>query len=165
MAGVLGMLVTFSLVYALVSTPAGSLSDRIGRRRLIIGGWLVYAAIYFGFGMAQSVWQIWLLYVVYGVYYGMAFGTSRALIADLVPDHLRGTAYGTHNAVLGILDFPASLIAGILWQGVGAWGGFGPSAPFLFGGALALIAALLMAMWKPATMMNAGGSVGDRPQQ
>ena len=148
-AGVLGMLVTFNLVYTLISTPAGSLSDRIGRRRLIIGGWLVYAAIYFGFGLAQSAWQIWLLYVVYGVYYGLAYGTSRALIADLVPHHLRGTAYGTYNAVLGILDFPASLIAGILWQGVGAWEGLGPSAPFLFGGSLALIAALLMAMWKP----------------
>jgi hypothetical protein len=59
---------------------------------------------------------------------------------------LRGTAYGTYNAVVGILDFPASLIAGVLWQGVGAWEGFGPSAPFLFGGALALTAALLMTL-------------------
>ena len=147
--GVLGMLVTFNLVYTLVSTPAGSLSDRIGRRRLIIGGWLVYAAIYFGFGVAQSAWQVWALYAIYGVYYGLAYGTSRALIADLVPENLRGTAYGTYNAVLGILDLPASLVAGILWQGVGAWQGFGPAAPFLFGGALALIAAALMALWMP----------------
>ncbi|HEX9018728.1 MAG TPA: MFS transporter, partial [Anaerolineaceae bacterium] len=57
--------------------------------------------------------------------------------------------YGTYNAIIGILAFPASLIAGILWQGVGGWKGFGPSAPFLFGGVLALVAALLMAFWMP----------------
>ena len=147
--GILAMLATFNLVYTLISTPAGSLSDRIGRRRLIIGGWLVYALIYFGFALAQTGWQVWALYVVYGLYYGMAYGTSRAMIADLVPEALRGTAYGTYNAVLGIIDLPASLIAGVLWQGVGGWQGFGAPAPFLFGGALALIAALLMVFWMP----------------
>ena len=147
--GILIMLVMFNLIYSLISTPAGSLSDRIGRRRLIIGGWLVYAVIYFGFALAQSAWQVWLLYVVYGLYYGMAYGSANALVADLVPDNLRGTAYGTYNAVIGLLAFPSSLIAGILWQGAGAWSGFGPSAPFLFGGTLALIASLLMAFWMP----------------
>ena len=149
--GILMMLVVFSLVYSLVSTPAGSLSDRVGRRRLIIGGWLVYALIYFGFGLAQQGWQVWLLYVAYGLYYGMAYGTANALVADLVPDNLRGTAYGTYHATIGILAFPASLIAGILWEGVGDWGGFGPSAPFLFGGMLALLASFLMAVWMPKT--------------
>ena len=149
-AEVLGMVATFSLVYTLISTPAGSLSDRIGRRRLIIGGWLVYALIYLGFGLAQTGWQVWALYAVYGIYYGMAFGTSNALIADLVPSELRGTAYGTYNFLLGILAFPASAIAGVLWQGIGSWNGFGPSAPFLFGAALALIAAVMMLVWKPA---------------
>jgi MFS family permease len=147
--GILIMLAMFNLIYALISTPAGSLSDRIGRRRLIVGGWLVYALIYLGFAFAQADWQVWALYVVYGLYYGMAFGTANALVADLVPEHLRGTAYGTYNAIIGILAFPASLIAGLLWQGAGAWKGFGPSAPFLFGGTLALIAALLMAFWMP----------------
>lgn len=147
--GILAMLATFNLVYTLISTPAGSLSDRIGRRRLIVGGWLVYAAIYLGFALAQSGWQIWVLYVVYGLYYGMAYGTSKAMIADLVPDTLRGTAYGTYNAILGIIDLPASLIAGLLWQGAGAWQGFGAPAPFYFGGVMALLAALLMAFWKP----------------
>ncbi|MGB9776433.1 MAG: MFS transporter [Anaerolineae bacterium] len=142
--GVLGMLATFNLVYTLVSTPAGSLSDRIGRRRVIVGGWLVYGAIYLGVALARSGWQVWLLYALYGVYYGMAYGTTKAMVADLVPEHLRGTAYGTYNAVLGLLDFPASLIAGILWQGVGPWMGFGPSAPFLFGAAMAFLAAGLM---------------------
>jgi MFS family permease len=149
--GILMMLVVFSLIYSLVSTPAGSLSDRVGRRRLIIGGWLVYALIYFGFGLAQQGWQVWLLYVAYGLYYGMAYGTANALVADLVPENLRGTAYGTYHATIGILAFPASLIAGILWEGVGGWGGFGPSAPFLFGGMLALLASFLMAVWMPKT--------------
>lgn len=150
--GVLAMLLAFNLVYALVSTPAGSLSDRIGRRRLLIGGWLAYAAIYLGFGLATAGWQVWLLYVVYGVYYGLAYGTAKAFVADLVPAALRGTAYGTYNALLGLIDLPASLIAGILWQGVGGWSGFGPSAPFLFGALLALIAAVAMALWRPPVM-------------
>jgi MFS family permease len=150
-SGILIMLAMFNLIYSLVSTPAGSLSDRIGRRRLIIGGWSVYAAIYFGFALAQTAWQVWLLYVAYGLYYGMAFGSANAMVADLVPEQLRGTAYGTYNAVIGLLAFPSSLIAGILWEGVGAWGGLGPSAPFLFGGFLALLAALLMIGWRPKT--------------
>jgi MFS family permease len=147
--GILGMLITFNLVYALLSTPAGSLSDRIGRRRIIVGGWLAYSAIYFGFAAAGSGWQVWTLYALYGVYYGLAYGTTKAMVADLVPVALRGTAYGTYNAVLGLLDFPASLIAGILWQGLGSWQGFGSSAPFLFGATLSLTAALLMIVWKP----------------
>jgi len=146
--GVLGMLVIFNLVYTLISTPAGSLSDRIGRQKVIVGGWLVYALIYLGFAVVGRGWHIWVLYALYGVYYGLAYGTTKAMVADLVPADLRGTAYGTYNAVLGILDFPASLIAGFLWGGVGAWKGFGPSAPFFFGAALSLIAALLMASWK-----------------
>jgi MFS family permease len=152
--GILIMLAMFNLIYSLISTPAGSLSDRVGRRRLIIAGWLVYAIIYLGLALSVASWQIWILYVIYGLYYGMAFGTANALVADLVPEHLRGTAYGTYNAIIGVLAFPASFIAGMLWQGIGNWQGFGPSAPFLFGGSLALIAALLMAFWMPRTQME-----------
>jgi MFS family permease len=141
--GIIMMLVVFNLIYSLISTPAGSLSDRIGRRRLIIGGWLVYALIYLGFALAQTGWHVWGLYAIYGLYYGMAYGTANAMVADLVPEELWGTAYGTYNAVIGLLTFPASLIAGLLWQGVGA------SAPFYFGGGLALIAAFLMMFWMP----------------
>ena len=147
--GVLGMLATFNLVYTLVSTPAGSLSDRVGRRRIIVGGWLVYSLIYLGFALAGTGWHVWVLYALYGVYYGLAYGTTKAMVADIVAPELWGTAYGTYNAVLGILDFPASLIAGLLWDGVGTWKGFGPSAPFFFGGALAFIAAVAMGLWKP----------------
>jgi len=145
--GILGMLVVFNLVYTLISTPAGSLSDRIGREKLIIGGWIVYALVYLGFGLADTIWHVWVLYILYGFYYGLAYGTSKAMVADLVPEELRGTAYGTYNAVLGMIDLPASLIAGFLWQGAGSWQGFGPSAPFLFGAGAALLAAVLMAVW------------------
>ncbi|MGB7117678.1 MAG: MFS transporter [Anaerolineales bacterium] len=148
--GILSMLIVFNLVYTLVSTPAGALSDRIGRKRLIIAGWLVYAVVYLGFGLAQTAVQVWVLYAFYGLYYGLAYGTSKAMIADLVPENVRGTAYGTYNAAIGILDFPASVIAGVLWQGVGAWTGLGAAAPFIFGSAAALLAALLMATWIPA---------------
>ncbi len=152
--GILGMLLVFNFVYTLVSIPAGSLSDRLGRRKMIIGGWLVYAAIYLGFGFAQQAWLVWLLYVIHGVYYGMTYGTSKAMIADLVPVHLRGTAYGNYNAILGILDFPASLIAGILWQGLGGWKGFGAPAPFIFGGCMALLAVILFLTWKPEKQLE-----------
>jgi len=154
--GVLSMLIAFNLIYSLVSTPAGSLSDRIGRRKLILGGWLVYGLIYLGFGLAHTSIQIWILYAFYGLYYGLAYGTSNALIADLVADNVRGTAYGTYNALIGIMAFPASVIAGVLWQGVGNWGGFGPSAPFIFGATMALLAALLMATWMPRQILPQG---------
>lgn len=147
--GILLMIAVFKLVYSLVSVPAGSLSDRIGRKKLIISGWLTYALIYFGFAIASQAWHVWVLYAVYGLYYGLAFGTASAMVADLVPESLRGTAYGTYNAVLGLLTFPASFIAGILWQGIGKWGGFGASAPFWFGGTLALTASILMAFVMP----------------
>lgn len=158
--GVLGMLAAFNLVYAVLSTPAGSLSDRIGRKRIIVGGWLLYAAIYLGFAVAQSGRQIVALYVCYGVYYGLTTGTSKALLADLVPASLRGTAFGTYNATLGLLDLPASFIAGLLWQGIGGWHGFGPSAPFFFGAAAALAAAVLLALFVPEPAAGAAQPTG-----
>jgi len=157
--GVLGMLVVFNLVYALVSTPAGSLSDRVGRKRLVVIGWFFYGFIYLGFGLANTQLHIWVLYALYGLYYGLTYGTSKALVADLVPANLRGTAYGTYNAVLGVLDFPASLIAGVLWQGVDKWEGFGPQAPFIFSAVVVVLAAGFLALWKPgmAVVDNVSG--------
>jgi MFS family permease len=121
---------------------------------LNIGGWTVYALIYLGFGLAQTAVHIWVMYVLDGLYYGMAYGTANALVADLVPVDLRGTAYGTYNAILGIMSFPASLIAGILWQGVGNWQGFGASAPFFFGAGAALLATILLVLWMPKIEQN-----------
>jgi MFS family permease len=126
----------FNLVITVTSTKGGALSDALGRRGLILAGWLIYALIYLGFAFASAWWHIWILYAGYGLYYGAFLGASSALVADLVPEQLRGTAYGIFNAALGVAAFPASLFAGILWD----W--YGPSAPFLFGGILAFLAAL-----------------------
>lgn len=96
LTGILGMLLTSNIVYTAVSTLAGSLSDRIERRKVIVGGCFVYALIYLGFSLSQTGWHIWVLYALYDVYYGLAYGTAKAMIADIVP--------------------PESLIAGILWN-------------------------------------------------
>ncbi|HEY43986.1 MAG TPA: MFS transporter [Anaerolineae bacterium] len=143
-SGVLGMMVTFNLTYALISIPAGMLSDRVGRRSLLILGWGLYALVYLGFARASTGWHAWSLMAVYGVYYGLTEGVAKAFVADLVPSERRGTAYGVYNAAVGIMAFPASLIAGVLWQGVGSWTGFGPSAPFLFGAVLATLAVVML---------------------
>jgi MFS family permease len=144
LVGILSMLIVFNLLYALVAGPAGALSDRIDRRKIIIASWLVYAVIYAGLAIAQSAWHVWLLFAVYGIYYGSTEGVSKALVADLVGADRRGSAYGVFNAAIGFAVLPASIIAGVLWQGVGSWMGFGASAPFVFGSAMALMAALLL---------------------
>ena len=138
------MLMTFTAIYAILSSPLGALSDRVGRRKLIIGGWLAYACVYLGFALASEGWQIWMLFGFYGIFYAATEGVAKALVADLVPESQRGTAYGLFNAAIGITALPASLLAGLLWQGLGQWAGFGPSAPFFFGAALALFASVLL---------------------
>ncbi|MBN1266318.1 MAG: MFS transporter [Anaerolineales bacterium] len=149
-SGILGMMITFNLVYTIASSPAGALSDKIGRKQLLTAGWIVYGLVYLGFAFASSGSQTWVLMAVYGLYYGLTEGTAKAFVADLVPSDQRGTAYGVFHAAVGITAFPASLAAGILWQGVGSWAGWGPSAPFVFGSVLSLIAIVLLHM-KPAT--------------
>lgn len=135
-----GMLLTFTAVYSILSTPAGALSDKIGRPTLLLAGWLLYALVYFGLARSRTGEQVWMLFGLYGIYYAMTEGTAKALVADFVPQHQRGTAYGLYNAAIGLSALPASLLAGALWQGVGKWPGFGPSAPFLTGAGLALLA-------------------------
>ena len=153
-SGVLGMMDLFNLVYTLVSTPAGTLSDRVGRRKLLIAGWSLYAVVYLGFARATDGWHAWILMAAYGIYYGLTEGVAKAFVADLVPSEQRGTAYGVYNAAIGITAFPASLLAGFLWQGVAGWNGFGPSAPFLFGAVLALLAAVFMAKLPASSVVN-----------
>ena len=117
-----------NLVYALLAVPLGALSDRIGRRRLLIAGWAVYAAVYAGFAAATSAWQLWTLFAAYGVYYASAEGTVKAWVGDLVPVQRRGAAYGLYAAAAGLLVLPASVIAGGLWDAAGPDWAFGVGA-------------------------------------
>jgi len=140
---VMGMSLTFNAVYTVFAGPLGAWSDRVGRRRLMLIGWLAYGLVYLGFAFSQTGWQVWALFALYGLYYAATEGAARALVADLVSQAQRGTAYGLFNAAIGLTVLPASLIAGLLWQGIGQWKGLGPSAPFLFGALMALLAGLL----------------------
>lgn len=146
---VMVMLMVFNIIYATIAGPATALSDKIGRRRLLLAGWLLYAFIYIGFALAQTIWHIWLLFCLYGLYNALTQGSAKAFVADLVPMQQRGTAYGLYHAAVGISALPASVLAGILWQGIGQWPGFGPQAPFIFGAILASLAAVLIIVWLP----------------
>lgn len=130
------MALHFSKVFS--SVIFGDLSDKIGRKQLIVAGWLVYAAVYAGFAFAQSAWQIWALFVLYGLFFGLTEGVEKALVADLVEDEKRGTAYGFYNLAFGITVFPASLLFGLLWNQ------FGSATAFLISASISVVAALLL---------------------
>lgn len=132
----------FNLFYALLSTPAGALSDKIGRIKVMQAGWLIYAVSYIGFALANQAWQIWIIYIFYGFYYATTEGISKALVARIVPDNQRGTAYGFFNASLGLMALPANLIAGFLWDKVT------PAATFCFGAGCAILALVLLSFSK-----------------
>ena len=122
----------------LSSLWGGDLSDRLGRKRLIVSGWILYAAVYAGFAFAAHQVSIWVLFLIYGVYFGLAEGAEKALVADLVQPTRRGTAYGLYNLAFGITVFPASLLMGVIWD----WQG--PAVAFLVSAAIGLTAALLL---------------------
>ncbi len=124
----------------LSSLVGGDLSDRAGRRRLIVSGWLVYAAVYAGFAFATSAGMVWGLFVVYGVYFGLVEGAEKALVADLVRSDQRGTAFGLYNLALSITVFPASLVMGAVWQWRGA------KTAFLMSAVIGIAAALLFVL-------------------
>jgi len=124
----------FNLISALAAIPAGKLSDKIGRRKVIGYSWGVYALAYFGFATISASWMVWVLYAFYGLFYALNEGAAKALVAELVPDEKRGAAYGLFNAAMGLAALPASLLAGLLWHRIS------PAAPFYLGGSLALIA-------------------------
>jgi MFS family permease len=134
--GLLVLFVAFNLVYALAAMPAGMVSDRLGRKRVIVVGWAIYALSYLGLALASATWQLWLLFALYGLYYGISEGVCRAFVCDLVPVERRGTAYGWYHTAVGISLLPASVIAGWLWHLIG------PSATFYFGAGMAGVAML-----------------------
>jgi MFS family permease len=129
----------------------GNLADRVPRARLIAGGWLVFAWVYAGLGVASAPWQVWVLFVVYGIFYGLTEPVEKALLKDLVRADQRGSAYGAYNFVVGVTALPAGLLAGALWRGLGAGYALGLDA------ALAVVGAALLLLWAAADA-NAGRS-------
>nr|WP_244262201.1 MFS transporter [Thermoanaerobacter wiegelii] len=132
----------FNLFYALLSVPSGVLSDKIGRVNVIRLGWIIYAVTYLGFALAKLPWHIWVLYAIYGVYYSTTEGVAKSLVAHIVDDSNRGTAFGLYNASMGLLALPASFIAGYLWDKVS------PAAPFYFGAICSIMAVFLITLFK-----------------
>ena len=122
------------------NVPGGALSDRIGRRPTLIAGWLLYAAVYFGFAMAGTAWEAWALFAAYGVFFGLTEGSERALVADMVALERRGTAFGWYYLAIGLGALPASLLFGFVWDSAGA------PAAFVMGASLALAAAVGMTL-------------------
>ncbi len=140
----------FHVVKMLAAMPFGTLSDRIGRRGVIIAGWGVYALAYAGFGLVSSELQIWLLFAWYGLFYGMTEGVEKAYLSDLARPEERGSAFGWYNFAVGIGALPASIIFGLIWQKIS------PQAAFGFGAGLALLAALLLLVAGPRPVRHTG---------
>ena len=132
--------ILFHAVKSATSGPGGALSDRVGRTKMIVSGWFVYALVYLGFSVASLTIHAWLLFAVYGLYFGLTEGVEKAFVADLVPADLRGTAFGIFNFTTGIVALPASLLCGYLWQEYSSMAALGAGA------AMALVSAVLLAL-------------------
>lgn len=130
----------FNLVYALTSIPAGILSDRIGRKRIILAGFILFGFIYWGFASASEQKHIWGLFLLYGLFMGLTEGIQKAFLATIIPAEFKATAYGIFNMFVGLAIFPASVIGGYLWDK------FGPQATFYYGMSTAFISALIFLM-------------------
>jgi len=134
---VVALYVLFNFTYAIFSMPAGIISDKVGPKKVLLAGFLLFSAVYLFFGLAHSSLFLWLLFPVYGMYMALTEGVSKAYISNLVPQEKTGTAFGIYQTTIGLCTFFASLIAGLLWTYIGV------SAPFIFGSIMAVISAFL----------------------
>ncbi|HET6680958.1 MAG TPA: MFS transporter [Gemmatimonadaceae bacterium] len=133
-----------SAAKSVASVPGGALSDRLGRKPLIVTGWAVYSAVYLAFAHASAAWHVWVLFIAYGLHFGLTEGTERAMVADLAPIARRGLAYGWYNLGVGIAALPASIVFGLLWDRYGA------ATAFKTGATLAVLAAIVLLLFVPS---------------
>jgi len=127
----------FNFTYALFSIPAGIISDRVGQKKVLLVSFLLFSFVYLFFGLINQSLFLWLLFPIYGVYMALNEGIGKAYISNLVPQESSGTAFGIYQTTIGLCNFFASLIAGLLWTYINI------KAPFIFGAGMALIAAIL----------------------
>lgn len=128
----------YNLTASIFAIPFGKISDKIGRKKLLVAGYLTFAIVYLGFGFSQTSWMFVVLFVLYGIYTAMSAGVERALISEIAPADLKGTMLGLHSTIAGIALLPASVICGFLWNS------FGATIPFVFGAMMSIVAALLL---------------------
>ena len=128
----------YNVTASLLAIPFGRMSDRFGRKNILITGYIIFAVVYFGFGIADTKMGFMLLFMLYGIYTATTAGVERALITDISPANLKGTMLGLQQTIVGISLFFASIIFGFLWNN------FGSFIPFAFGATLSLISAILL---------------------
>ncbi len=144
-----------NLVSVIAAIPLGTLSDRVGKEKILVAGFLIYALVYFWFGRTSDTVVITALFALYGLYSAATDGIQKAFVTDITDSNKKGTGLGIYNALLGITLLPASIIAGVLYDKAGS------AIPFYFGGAMALLAALLMSVFVVSAMKRSGsGSRG-----
>lgn len=130
----------YNIVSSLLSIPLGKISDRVGRKWVLVAGYVTFAIVYASFAWATGKAVIVAAFALYGVFTAMTAGVERAFIAEIAPKELKGTVLGLHSTIVGIALLPASVIAGFLWNI------FGPVVPFALGASLSLAAALILAV-------------------
>lgn len=133
------MYILFNITTTLLSSPFGILSDRIGRKRVLMAGYILYSAVYLSFGLisAGNAFLLWGFWPLYGIYYAMTEGVEKAFVSDLAPEASKATALGFYHTITGIGLLPASIIAGFLFS-------FMPGLPFIFGGAASMLAVIII---------------------
>ena len=131
----------YNLTASILSVPFGKLSDRIGRKKVLTAGYILFSAVYLGFAFASNTVSFVFIFLVYGIFTAMTAGVERAFIAEVSPSELKGTMLGLHSTVSGIALLPASVICGVLWES------FGSAVPFVFGAAMSAVAALILILF------------------
>ena len=133
--------VLYNIFYATLAIPFGKLSDKIGRKKIIASGYLLFSLTSLGFAFAQSIPILIILFAFYGITYAMVEGNQRACVSDLAPKYLKGTALGTFHTIIGIVMLASNLIAGVLWEN------FSAKLMFIFGSSASFVAAILLMLF------------------
>lgn len=128
----------YNFIYAFASYPAGTFADKIGKKKMIFLGYIVFALTLLAFAFNETKYLLWLFFGLYGLYMAFVNANSKAFISDLVPNKERATALGVYYTLIGLAVFPASFIAGLLWDSIA------PYATFIYGAIIASIAAFLL---------------------
>jgi predicted MFS family arabinose efflux permease len=146
----------FHVLKSVSNLVFGRRVDQFGPRPFIVSGWLIYAGIYLGFGLAQTAWHAWALFMAYAFFYGLTEPAEKTLVANLVGAERKGLAYGWYNFAIGMTTLPASMIFGGLYEVYGAL------AAFAWGSALALIAVVVLLGVRQGGLSNHAGQLRSK---